>query len=305
MGHCRLSANKIRPLRISVFLHPRHLFRSQQYEKLPFYHSRHLTYNHQISRLSMGPRMPGSYLYYEQDATSTEVTQSSGRAISRSTKTALPLQQVLKRHETVLMNNAATESFISPGKPATSEQSDSLFLTMLPLEVREKIYMLLISSPALGECTISSDGHVIRPDSYGLFPQISRTCRRINGECDKVLYELTTFSMVLVPYLVRSIWDKKQIDLDMVSPLTRYSGQWPFSKPLFLFRDLAALRKVRRWRVVICPLRNDGFPRYPYRDLETFCRATVRSPVLKVLEIIIVHARVECLRSRTLHVRYH
>ncbi|PMD15046.1 hypothetical protein NA56DRAFT_664190 [Hyaloscypha hepaticicola] len=79
---------------------------------------------------------------------------------------------------------------VSPPTPARC-----YFLDVIPIEVRNLIYELLLVNPILEEASsISRKSTFGESAKYGLIPAILRTCRQIESEASKALYSKKTYS---------------------------------------------------------------------------------------------------------------
>jgi hypothetical protein len=144
--------------------------------------------------------------------------------------------------------------FIHPA----SKPPSACIISLIPAEVRNKIYELLLTNPDLGHAS-----HDPR-NQYGLHPAILRTCRKFYAEASAILYEHEFF----ITFLCKNTNGKDSGIYHC--PILRYCYYWRWD-PDVHFKDASGIIKVQRWNVFVSNY-ND-----PYKDpdaprLAKFCK---------------------------------
>jgi hypothetical protein len=211
-------------------------------------------------------------------------------------------KQQLTIHSTKLELKSAKEDV---RRLSTLHQSSSPFLTKLPVEIRIKVYKLLLVNPELGES--SSIGKKVefgKSKKFELSPAILRTCKTIRNEADPILYGSNTFIMECIgAYGPRGCHTPQ-------SPLTRYIVN---DKPLgqeydFEFDLFKPLEKVRHWKILTAAYRPVFTNPVPAKLFVHFCQALseVSSELVtlpRTLEVVVALTKKESsvLKAQTQH----
>jgi hypothetical protein len=176
-------------------------------------------------------------------------------------------KQILTIHSTQLELKSVKEDV---RRLSALHQSSSPFLTKLPVELRIKIYKLLLVNPELGES--SSIGKTVdfgRSKKFELSPAILRTCQTIRNEADCILYGSNTFIMECIgAYGPRGCHTPQ-------SPLTRYIvNDQPLGQEYnFEFDVFKPLKKVRHWKILTAAYRPVFTNPMPAKLFVHFCQA--------------------------------
>lgn len=150
----------------------------------------------------------------------------------------------------------------------------SSFMKVLPIEIRLKVYKLLLLNSQLGQAlwigTNTSFGATFK---YGLLPNILGVCRAINDEAEGILYGMNTFIFVSHRRVGGEISWLPQCPLTRYFDRTAYPAFSPKYSPGddFDFDIVPSLKSVKRWHIVSASsggFRNDGLS----RTLATFCQ---------------------------------
>ncbi|KAM3066298.1 hypothetical protein ACMFMG_003191 [Clarireedia jacksonii] len=154
-------------------------------------------------------------------------------------------------------------------------QSSSPFLKKLPVEIRIKIYKLLLVNPELGESSsIGTNVNFGRSKKFELTPAILRVCRTITNEADPILYGSNTFIMECIGAYGPSGCHTPQ------SPLTRYilNDQPPGEEYNFEFHLFKPLKKVRHWKILTAAYRPVSAKPVPAKLFVHFCQTMCTLP---------------------------
>jgi hypothetical protein len=128
-----------------------------------------------------------------------------------------------------------------------SKPPSTCIISLIPTEVRNKIYELLLTNPDLGHAS-----HDPR-DQYGLHPAILRTCRKFYAEASAILYGQEFF----ITFLCKNTYSKDSGIYHC--PILRYCYYWRWD-PDVHFKDASGIIKVQGWNVFVSNY-ND-----PYKD---------------------------------------
>jgi len=145
------------------------------------------------------------------------------------------------------------------------------FLQKIPIEIRNKIYKLLLVSDAVSQPdSPNAKNGLTLSSKYGLTPSILCTCRQIYLEASEVMYGSNTFLLT-----------------GGTSTLTRHSQKFPELGMIDGFWDkIAAVQKVKHWKLFIGVARGHGNK----MGLLDFCRAIcINSPPCSIQVVVLHH----------------
>ncbi|KAK8907330.1 hypothetical protein ACHAQE_004471 [Botrytis cinerea] len=225
------------------------------------------------------------------------------------------------RH-TIKAKQAIIESTLAQLKDAKESliqaTSTSPFMKKLPVELRLKIYKLLLVNPKLSEAdTIGKAAEYGKCVKFELTPAILRTCKAIHDEAEPILYGSNTF-------IIECIGGYGPVGSLHVpqSPLTRFTdpsfdnfedtdSEDDFERNMmgysgteipFDFSTFGALKKVKRWRILAGAYRPTTTNPVPAKSFVHFCQALCQEAPTqpqRSLEIVIALARVSIVISPT------
>ncbi|KAM0181990.1 hypothetical protein ACHAPF_001516 [Botrytis cinerea] len=225
------------------------------------------------------------------------------------------------RH-TIKAKQAIIESTLAQLKDAKESliqaTSTSPFMKKLPVELRLKIYKLLLVNPKLSEAdTIGKAAEYGKCVKFELTPTILRTCKAIHDEAEPILYGSNTF-------IIECIGGYGPVGSLHVpqSPLTRFTdpsfdnfedtdSEDDFERNMmgysgteipFDFSTFGALKKVKRWRILAGAYRPTTTNPVPAKSFVHFCQALCQEAPTqpqRSLEIVIALARVSIVISPT------
>ncbi|KAI9646028.1 hypothetical protein NHQ30_005466 [Ciborinia camelliae] len=167
------------------------------------------------------------------------------------------------------------------------------FLDVFPLEIRNIVYGYLLINPELGKASSVRIAEFYgKRSSYGLVPQILCTCRQIYNECIPILYGLNQFLIECVDREARPYMFFPRVN---ISPLTRYLvdvyKQYEHHFESYLLDDIAILKHVKHWKVVITAI-EDPFFVGDERCMMGFCGAISLYPP-RSIEVLVIPKGVE------------
>jgi hypothetical protein len=183
--------------------------------------------------------------------------------------------------------------------PSHEPQPICHFLKKFPIEVRNKIYELLLVNPILRHCTSTLSelesnatgwGFHTEYRKYGLSPNILLTCRQVYAEASKILYGSNSFYVLyLRPQVDHGCTHRGFVGDLPLCPLGRVDSSNEIQK----LAELPSIEKVRHWRVVISVTYAYPGHNCPCPEFVDFCRTIHRfSP--QTLEVLIIRRNVEC-----------
>lgn len=189
---------------------------------------------------------------------------------------------------------------------AALKQSASPFLKKLPVEIRIKIYKLLLVNPELGESSsIGKDVAFGDNKKFELSPAILRTCRTINAEADPILYGCNTFVMECI-----GAHGPRGNHVPQ-SPLTRHECSFRCkccaytlgNEHDFDFTDMKGFKKVKHWKIITTSYRPMISDPAPARLFVHFCQALCRlssqlEQLQRSIEVVVALAKAP---SRSTH----
>ncbi|RDL31999.1 uncharacterized protein BP5553_09401 [Venustampulla echinocandica] len=185
----------------------------------------------------------------------------------------------------------ATQAIQPTCAPSQSQSFSPSFLG-IPRELRNEIYKLLLVDPVLGEySSVCEYDHFGGRSQYNLHPAILAVSHQIHNESSNILYGHNLFFITLLDDIE---WLPSDILLS-ISPITRYQhhqcghGE---EKALSLRSAVAAISKVKRWRVVLSAGVGNIYWDSGPPTLVSFCRSICRTP-LQSLDIAIIPAGME------------
>lgn len=196
------------------------------------------------------------------------------------------LQETASSHLETIKNLRASLALAQKGPADNTYGAVDIcfFQKMLPLEIRVKIYTLLLVNPQLADKDgIGENTKYGAQFKYGLSPNILRTCRWVYEETIDVLYGSNKFILLC---------ERKSLGYGVATfnlpqcPLTRYLVQDQYKGDhFFAFEHIAEFKRVRRWRVILeCRStrgsQTEGFFR--------FCRALSKQSSILSLEVLVM-----------------
>jgi hypothetical protein len=154
--------------------------------------------------------------------------------------------QLAEAHQALQTRDEALRQLhaqISAPMPPISPNTTCSFLKKLPLEMRNQVYGLVLINEDLATFRELSEYDDYRTKSfqYGLAPALLRTCRQINKEGSKVLYESNVF---LIYFRNGLPWTP------LVQPL-RYDGTPAHLRNISGLLNLPNFQRVKQWKVLI------------------------------------------------------
>ncbi|KAF7887003.1 uncharacterized protein EAF02_003650 [Botrytis sinoallii] len=200
------------------------------------------------------------------------------------------------RH-TIKAKQATIESTLAQLKDAKESliqaKSTSPFMRKLPIELRLKIYKLLLVNPKLSETeSIGKAVEYGKSVKFELTPAILSTCKAIHSEAEPILYGSNTF-------IIECIGGYGPVGSLHVpqSPLTRFTDPSfdDFDDNPFDFSAFSALKKVKRWRILTGAYRPTPTNPVPAKSFVHFCQALCQEAPTqpqRSLEIVLALARV-------------
>ncbi|KAF7872636.1 hypothetical protein EAF04_003553 [Stromatinia cepivora] len=170
-------------------------------------------------------------------------------------------------------------------------KSTSTFMKKLPVELRLKIYKLLLTNPKLSETeSIGKTVEYGKTVKFELAPAILRTCKVIRDEAEPIIYGSNTFIIeciggygpvgcLHVPQSPLTRYTDPNLDDfndggsdtedEMERNLMGYSG----TEFHFDFTTFKALKKVKRWRIITGAYRPTPLNPIPSKSFVHFCQA--------------------------------
>ncbi|PQE07372.1 hypothetical protein CJF32_00005246 [Rutstroemia sp. NJR-2017a WRK4] len=163
-----------------------------------------------------------------------------------------------------------------------------IFLTALPLEIKDSIYQKLLCNPILASpSSVTRDSLFGEELEYDLHPQILRVCRQIYDEASRILYQCNTFYIACCHCREPDRGDDPHIE---VSPLTRrINGRLDFrdGPTDTIYNNAMHVRKVKHWRVIISTLREPDRSARMEWSLVDFCFAISIDPPHSMTVVLI------------------
>ncbi|KAI9645479.1 hypothetical protein NHQ30_006218 [Ciborinia camelliae] len=168
-------------------------------------------------------------------------------------------------------------------------KSTSPFLKKLPIEIRLKIYELLLVNPKLSETdSIGKAVNYGKDLKFDLTPMILCTCKAIRNEAEPILYGSNTFvleciggygpfSSLHVPQspLTRyagPIFDDFDDDSDAEDELENNIRGYSGTEFQFDFSQFKAIKKVKHWRIITAAYRPMPTNPVPAKSFVHFCQ---------------------------------
>ncbi|CAD6454083.1 a71dadd4-ea1e-42aa-b844-17f2239db407 [Sclerotinia trifoliorum] len=197
-------------------------------------------------------------------------------------------------------------------------KSTSIFMKKVPVELRLRIYKLLLTNPKLSKIeSIGKTADYGKAVKFELAPAILRTCKVIRDEAEPILYGSNTFILECIGGYgpIGSIHVPQ-------SPLTRYDG--PRSDDFndvdsdtedeternlmghsgtefhFDFTTFKALKKVKRWRIITGAYRPTPLNPVPSKSFVHFCQALCLEALTRPqrsIEIVLGLGRVDSVNQ--------
>jgi hypothetical protein len=129
-------------------------------------------------------------------------------------------------------------SFIHPASIAPS----TCIISLIPAEVRNTIYELLLINPNLGRASHNPW------DEYGLHPAILRTCRKFYTEASAVLYGQEFF----IKFLSTNKFNDSSASGRHHCLILRYKYYWLWDSDIHFnfFENASGITKVQRWNLL-------------------------------------------------------
>jgi hypothetical protein len=166
---------------------------------------------------------------------------------------------------------------------------------VLPADVRQQILGYLLISPEVGDVEAVRSG---MPSSFGLHPAILRTCKRLNVEASKILYEANTFAISCLPsnFTAVSLFSSaltryNHVHRDFEDNSNDRATQLPYGAEHILVNQILGFSRVRSWHVLATPCYelddcDDQGLLKGSRNLELllFCRAACQN-VVKAINV--------------------
>ncbi|APA05455.1 predicted protein [Sclerotinia sclerotiorum 1980 UF-70] len=202
-------------------------------------------------------------------------------------------------------------------------KSTSIFMRRLPVELRLKIYKLLLTNPKLSEVeSIGKTADFGKDVKFELSPAILRTCKVIRDEAEPILYGSNTFVLeciggygplgsIHVPQSPLTRYDDAcsdgfDVDSDTEDELERNLMGYSGNEFHFDFTTFKALKKVKRWRIITSAYRPTPLDPIPSKSFVHFCQALCQEAPTRPersIEIVLGLGRVDSV-SKTEDAQY-
>ncbi|ESZ94637.1 hypothetical protein SBOR_4984 [Sclerotinia borealis F-4128] len=252
----------------------------------------------------MPPKPPTKNYQIAQLRTQLEEEQRSNATLIQIVDTQ---QATIDR--TLLQLKVAEESLIQT-------RSTSPFLRKLPVEIRLRIYELLLVNPKLSETeSIGKRVNNGKDAKFELTPAILCTCKAIQSEAEPVLYGSNTF-------VIECIGGYGPLDCLHFpqSPLTRYVGPdyedfddsdgedeigrsiegIPGSEIHFDFTRFKAMQNVKHWRIITAAYKPTPSNPAPAKSFVHFCQELCQQAPTqprRTLEIVLALAKIPAIQN--------
>ncbi|PQE28428.1 hypothetical protein CJF30_00008138 [Rutstroemia sp. NJR-2017a BBW] len=163
-----------------------------------------------------------------------------------------------------------------------------IFFTVLPPEIRDRIYKKLLCNPILASpSSVTRDSLFGEELEYDLHPQLLRVCRQIYDEASRILYQCNTFYIACCYCREPDLGNDPHIE---VSPLTRrINGRLHFrdGPTDTIYNNAMHVRKVKHWRVILSTLRDPDPSARMEWSLVDFCFAISINPPHSMTVVLI------------------
>ncbi|KAF4625446.1 hypothetical protein G7Y89_g12724 [Cudoniella acicularis] len=178
-------------------------------------------------------------------------------------KTMSPAEEIAQLHTQLVeavRREAGLQALFQLALKTLANDDRCYFLNLIPIEVRNMIYELLLVNPALSRAEILMFwGKAMGPREvpFELSTSIMRTCHQIHKESEAILYGKNTF---IIDFAVATY---------VQSPVLRNPIAWTRNNPFcgyeqeayYPIQKNAAVKKVRKWSIVVASRRDPSLQR--------------------------------------------